>query len=247
MSLLYPPVRIAPQTLSPVDTRIDARVVVDAAPPTSSFDCLSHHLLLLRPARCPPTNNRSTERLLFGPSLRLSRAPVCPAAAVNRLILPPSHLRPTPVTYGGTSNADVEPPPGRRAYVYPGDHGRVYYDSSSPSNPSDGAVGTPYVLTRNNASSNNTGGGVGPVATPRRGAGGRWGEGANSGSDELARVGGRFVAFGRESGGVNGRSERGELYYRERPASSAPVADRAQGNFPTRIGGQRRSSSGPGR
>eukprot|EP00904_Undaria_pinnatifida_P010882 jgi/Undpi1/6924/HiC_scaffold_21.g09398.m1 len=37
---------------------------------------------------------RSTERLLFGPSLSTSLPPVCPAAAVDRLVLPPSHLQP---------------------------------------------------------------------------------------------------------------------------------------------------------
>ncbi|CAM9788447.1 unnamed protein product, partial [Laminaria digitata] len=36
---------------------------------------------------------RSTERLLFGPSLKTSLPPVCSAAAVDRLVLPPSYLR----------------------------------------------------------------------------------------------------------------------------------------------------------
>lgn len=35
----------------------------------------------------------STERLLFGPSLKTSHPPVCTPAAVRRLLLPPSHLR----------------------------------------------------------------------------------------------------------------------------------------------------------
>ena len=46
---------------------------------------------------CPPTvrppPDCSTERLLFGPSLRTSLPPVCSAAAVDRLVLPPSYLR----------------------------------------------------------------------------------------------------------------------------------------------------------
>ncbi|CAN0136205.1 unnamed protein product, partial [Pylaiella littoralis] len=42
---------------------------------------------------------KSTERLLFGPSLRTSLAPVCPRAALERLILPSSFLRPAGASY----------------------------------------------------------------------------------------------------------------------------------------------------
>ncbi|CAN0338909.1 unnamed protein product [Ectocarpus sp. 6 AP-2014] len=52
---------------------------------------------------------KSTERLLFGPSLRMSHAPVCHRAALERLILPPSFLRPA----GGAMNP-YDPDPVRK-------------------------------------------------------------------------------------------------------------------------------------
>ncbi|CAN0414796.1 unnamed protein product, partial [Hapterophycus canaliculatus] len=58
---------------------------------------------------------RSTERLLFGPSLRTSLAPVCPRSALQRLILPPSYLRPEGMSglyaYDGHGN---DPDPVRK-------------------------------------------------------------------------------------------------------------------------------------
>ncbi|CAM9384099.1 unnamed protein product [Ectocarpus sp. 12 AP-2014] len=52
---------------------------------------------------------KSTERLLFGPSLRTSHAPVCHRAVLERLILPPSFLRPA----GGAVNP-YDPDPVRK-------------------------------------------------------------------------------------------------------------------------------------
>lgn len=53
----------------------------------------------------------STERLLFGPSLRTSLAPVCPAAALERLALPPSYLRsPADTDVRRPSNGARRPP-----------------------------------------------------------------------------------------------------------------------------------------
>eukprot|EP00903_Cladosiphon_okamuranus_P017936 g16504.t1 len=52
---------------------------------------------------------KSTERLLFGPSLKTSLAPVCSSAALKRLVLPPSFLRPE-----GASYDTDDPDPVRR-------------------------------------------------------------------------------------------------------------------------------------
>eukprot|EP00752_Nemacystus_decipiens_P012857 g11384.t1 len=57
---------------------------------------------------------KSTERLLFGPSLKTSLAPVCPPAALKRLVLPPSFLRPEGASYDADDPDPVRkgPPSG---------------------------------------------------------------------------------------------------------------------------------------
>ncbi|CAN0178637.1 unnamed protein product, partial [Ascophyllum nodosum] len=77
---------------------------------------------------------RSTERLLFGPSLQASHAPVCSAAAIARLILPPPYLRPAleDVNFVSNATAEVPPLPGRRFPPHPVDHpGRGLHRLSS--------------------------------------------------------------------------------------------------------------------
>lgn len=84
-------------------------------PPPTPCACSPRPLCVCRtrhiPYICVWGGCCSTERLLFGPSLRTSLAPVCSGAAVERLAFPPSYLRsPADTDVRRPSNGARRPP-----------------------------------------------------------------------------------------------------------------------------------------